>query len=225
LATWRENISRDSAGISGTRAFFKRESNSALFMSNSFQQAFQFLAGGKHAPRNRGFGATQSFRGVRMGLIFVNGQDNGGALFGGQAVERELHLARKFIGKTGVTFGKVIRRSLRMNVVPATFPATPIHAQINGDFTKPGGKLGAAIKGGQLPVGAQKSILRQFFGIVERAGHAKCDRPDHFLILIYQHGVGFRVAGKASFNQLGFFVRPGHVRHFNKSDDWRKGIL
>jgi hypothetical protein len=44
-------------------------------------------------------------------------------------------------------------------------------------------------------------------------------------MLMHQRRIGFRVAGKASFNQLGFIVRPGHVHHFNESDERRQQFL
>ena len=78
--------------------------------------------------------------------------------------------------------------------------------KIDGDFAKPGRKFGTAAERPELPVGAQKGVLRQFFGVVERAGHAKCHCADHFLMLLHQRGIGFRVAGKALLNQLGFVV-------------------
>src|ERR1035438_10278744 len=77
----RGNISKDASGISGSRAFFKMDLSSALFMGKIFQQAFQFLPRRKYAPRNGGFGAAQGFRSLGMALIFINGQHNGGALF------------------------------------------------------------------------------------------------------------------------------------------------
>ena len=68
-------------------------------MGEVFQQAFQFLPRGKHAPRKGGFGAAQSFRGLGVALVFINGQHDGGALFRRQPVERLLHAPRKFVGE------------------------------------------------------------------------------------------------------------------------------
>jgi hypothetical protein len=44
-------------------------------------------------------------------------------------------------------------------------------------------------------------------------------------MLMHQRSVGFRVAGKALFDQFEFVVGSGHVRHFNESDEWRQQFL
>jgi hypothetical protein len=38
-------------------------------------------------------------------------------------------------------------------------------------------------------------------------------------MFMHKRSIGFRVAGKALGNQLGFVIGPSHVRHFNESDE------
>ena len=67
--------------------------------------------------------------------------------------------------------------------------------------------------------------LCQFLGVVGQTGHSEGHGADHFLMLIHQCGIGFRVAGKAMLDQLGFVIGSGHMRHLTESDEWQQQFL
>ena len=77
-------------------------------------------------------------------------------------------------------------RQRRLKAETACFASPPVQTGVDGDAVKPGGKFRRAAKFANLLVGAEESLLREILGIGARAGHPKCQRMNHVLMIANQ---------------------------------------
>lgn len=177
------------------------------------EEFFEPVAGGEDAPGDGGFGATEGAGGFGVVKAVVDGEDEGGAVFGVQFHEG-------FLDETGAGVGR--RRGGGFQVLTvggvgglaAVAFVLPVEAKVDGDAIEPGGEAGVAAEAAELAVGLEEGVLREVGGIREGAGHAIGEGVYHALVAFDELRKRLMIAMLALANPPLLFVRVSHVASF-----------